>query len=880
MDTRINYSLPDKRLRSHALWAKSSASSGYPLPLHVLDVAAVAGQILRRLPSAASDRAAELLSVSRKDAIAWCSTIAGMHDVGKASAGFQQKWAPGRDHAEAAGFCFSPDQIRIGDRHDVFSQAIVDRHLRQTGFPSRLRRHIAWSVGAHHGFGIAERIDGPTLDSFHTSWKEAHRELLALLHDATGSPPVPTVVREPSGWFREWLAGLVSIADWIGSDTRFFPLERAWQSYQGHWEDSNQRAAAALDVLGWPHGPALDSTRVDKEAWLAAILRGRTPRALQTVITSAVSDTDGPVLVVVEAPMGEGKTELALWISLAQAHRGSRGAYFALPTQATANGLAPRIKDFLSQFSKDGAAALQLVHAGAKRAEQSINPANIDVGRQDATSAEWFSRRRRGLIAPMGVGTVDQALIGVLEARHRFVRLFALSDRLVVLDEVHAYDAYTGGLIERLVGWLGALGSSVVLMSATLPAAQRDRLVQGWLGQTAVIPPARYPRAVVASRTAPPVSLSYAATVHRTVDVRECCDDTVAEIATTAARAGAAVLVVCNTVARAQRRFTALRECGLPVQLFHARYPAAERTVRESRILQSFGPPGTHADTSRTGIVIATQVVEQSLDLDFDLLITDLAPIDLVLQRIGRLHRHQRPHRPAGYEAPIVYIVGLGQEPTVARQQLARVYAAGPVLRSYSLLKGRPRLELPTDIDSLVQSVYAESFAWPAELSEAGASADAETKQELADQSARAANAVLPLPADLGVVGLMIPLDDDADSPGTRLGDESALVIPVYLTADQYSTAADGSLAWGIAEPVPRAIVDALLDRAVRIGDRRVLAALRRANRRLPGWQSHGALVHAISWIVDRTGESVDCPGVLTLSPELGVVFGAWRADQ
>jgi CRISPR-associated endonuclease/helicase Cas3 len=861
------------QLGCHILWAKSNDASGYSLPLHLLDVAAVALTLTKRLPVGAQVRIAKDFNCLQTEAASIVALCAGMHDLGKAIPGFQAKWEPGRKLAEEAGFVFDTSQLVLGDRHDAFSVRITDTEFRRKGVAPPLRREIVKAIGAHHGFAIADAPTRKHLQELDEKWQACHTELLELLYKTTNANFTGAQEKSAFACLREWLSGLISVADWIGSDTRFFPHDRAWVSYEAHWQESQRFAEQALDAIGFVAGPALQTAHLPRKDWMREILRGRDPRSLQTALMSTVTDTDAPLLLVIEAPMGEGKTEAALWTALTQSLTGDRGVYFALPTQATANGLFPRVKAFMEKFAAEGIADAQLVHSGLKPNNIEITPKDIDLGKQDGVSAAWFAPRKRGLIAPIGVGTIDQALIGVLEAKHRFVRLFSLADRTVVLDEVHAYDAYTSGLIERLVEWLGALGSSVVLMSATLPTSLRDRLIRAWAGREVQIPKLDYPRLLCIQANKPITGQSFAPSQSREVAIVNVEDSEVGAIALAAAQNGAAVLIVCNTVARAQSRYRELASERVRVRLFHARYPAEDRLRRETDIIESFGPEGSN--NARPGIVIATQVIEQSLDVDFDVLISDLAPIDLLFQRMGRLHRHKNRPRPVCALTATTYVTGLTLELENVIKLIAPIYESGPLARTQDLLSARRQVLLPRDIDALVQLVYADKFAWSTEAREKGEAADNATADRLKIQASLAEGAVLPPPSEPGAISLLRLLDDnDSEYLGTRLGEGSVLIIPIYVINQRFSATRDCQESWSSSENIPLPCARLLALQTVSISNKWVISRIKEQARKPRGWDKHAALTNALPWYITPNGESVTLRGCLRLDPELGVVFG------
>lgn len=361
--------------------------------------------------------------------------------------------------------------------------------------------------------------------------------------------------------------------------------------------------------------------------------------------------------------MGEGKTEAAFYAHLRlQSASGHRGMYIALPTQATGNLMFERAKAFLNRYGKSRRLDLQLLHGANELVEAyqkiRVRPNTPEGGEEGVEAQVWFSHRKRGLLSEYAVGTVDQALLGILPTKHQFVRLWGLGNRVVVLDEVHAYDTYTSGLIESLVRWLWALDSSVVLMSATLPKAKREALLKAFgAGEIPKVEDKPYPRITrVVKGDLKPIVETFEVRKQPTLALGALPLDleALAGKALEQARSGGCVACIVNTVQRAQDLYQALvgKADGVEVHLFHARYPLEERLERERTVLAKFGKQGQRPQKA---VLVATQVVEQSLDLDFDVMFTDLAPVDLVLQRAGRLHRHERdPEERHAHTKPVL----------------------------------------------------------------------------------------------------------------------------------------------------------------------------------------------------------------------------------
>jgi CRISPR-associated endonuclease/helicase Cas3 len=431
-----------------------------------------------------------------------------------------------------------------------------------------------------------------------------------------------------------------------------------------------------------------------------------------------------PAVVLVEAAMGAGKTEAALALACRQIQTGAAGGiYFALPTQVTSNRIHLRVRDFLSRCLAEPA-MLRLAHMNSWLRED----ANIHVppaGRDDATpdtARKWFASSKRALLAPFGVGTIDQALLGVVAAKHFFVRQFALAGKVVVLDEVHSYDLYTGTLVGQLVRTLRELGATVVILSATLTGQRKRELLD--LPDSAPLAEA-YPLLTVLPRNGGPLQ-EQAASAGSPQKVQVCCvqlgEAEAAAECLRRAKAGQCVLWIRNTVAEAQAAMKRLRSerCGKTPELalLHSRFPLFRREQLERLWLNRLGKNPRRRP--RGCVLVATQVVEQSVDIDADFLLTDLAPTDMLLQRIGRLWRHQgraemAARRPAAAKHEVwVNHPGLPDEGgatalVAALGKSAHVYAPYVLLRSlaeWQQVAQHGVLTLPNDIRSILEATY------------------------------------------------------------------------------------------------------------------------------------------------------------------------------
>jgi len=738
-----------------ACWAKlrlhDSSWSFHPLVCHLIDVAAVA-QVLwdEGLGRGGRQRLSREFGVEETAARAWVGFLAGLHDLGKASPSFQFRADDPTVLAllKAADLRPPPRPTAKPTPHGTVTALVAPALLVELGVASDLASRIATAIGGHHGvFPRSEELLRAEVDAGRGPWVEVRRDLTRALADLLLVHHVPPPLRFDNA-VAIWLAGFVSVADWLGSDevsfqpagadiTTLVPADYAALAAE--------RARSVIARRGW-RGPREQNAPRS----FAELFPEMTPNPMQEMVTAIAADLVGPSLVVIEAPMGEGKTEAALsLVARWGAAGGWPACYVALPTQATSDQMFGRVRDFLASVYEEDLINLQLLHghaalsadfAALRGADQGMFvPSGIegetgyDGAPAGVVAAEWFTHRKRGLLAPFGVGTIDQALLAVLQTRHGFVRLFGLADKTVVLDEVHAYDAYMSALMERLLAWLGALGSSVVLLSATLPVARRERLLAAYAGGIGQSPPrlpvVPYPRLSWVSGAGAGAH-HVPASERGTKRVRlEWIDGQVPSVAGTpfplgerlreALAGGGCAAVICNTVGRAQAVSQALRPYfpdeatdGEPeLDLLHSRFLYGDRQVREQRALRRFGKERLDAPGQRPhrAVLVATQVIEQSLDLDFDLMVSDVAPVDLVLQRLGRLHRHRRANRPATVALPVVWLSRpLAEEegvPTFDPGTTA-VYDAHILLRSWLLLRAQEEIAVPGVIGDWIEQVY------------------------------------------------------------------------------------------------------------------------------------------------------------------------------
>ena len=920
---------------------REGAQSFHPLLCHMLDVAAVAHALWRQaLSPAACWSLAAGLKLPEEAAARWVAFLAGLHDLGKACPVFQLR----REAQALAAFYHDlpgPPPGATAPHGHVTTRTLPSLLAQAWRVPNDVAKRLAAVVGGHHGvFPRSREIQNLRDDEVgRGEWEASRERLMTTVAAALGLPrdSIPSHLDHPTAMA---LAGLVSVADWIGSNTTYFPYwvqdPAVIPSLDPHdyYARAEQRAIRALEELGWTGWTA----PVAPASFQSLFPHLRAPRPLQEAVVALAERLTSPAIVVIEAPMGEGKTEAALYLTDRWGMQpGPRGAYVALPTQATSNQMFSRLRNFLATRYAGERVTVQLVHGHTAlsaelqellRLEKAGQPPFLPTaihadgsGRSEESASvvagEWFTYRKRGLLAPFGVGTIDQALLAVLQTRHVFVRLFGLAHKVVIVDEVHAYDTYMSMLLERLLEWLAALGSPVVLLSATLPRQRRDALVAAYrrgLGPEgrATLPDVPYPRIAWASATdigAETISTSSQVTrrlLVEWIDGRLPSSDAepfpLGERLHEALLAGGCAAVICNTVTRAQTVYRALRryfpgdaDDGLPVlDLFHARYRFRERDEREKRALLRFGKPGGTVSLGNgkvqrvrrphRAVLVATQIIEQSLDLDFDVLVTDLAPIDLVLQRAGRLHRHARGARPVGLSAPRVLLCQPeSEEKGVPRFEsgTAAVYDAHILLRTWLALRGRQSIRVPDEVADLIEAVYADQSCPPEFVAQWGAAWEEtmRARNEAVEAEKREAELRwLRGPRYDGQLWRYTEDPREEDAPDfhqahqalTRLAPPTVQLVCLYGTLD--APAFDPAR----TEPVPNerqpgvAVVRRLLECAVPVAHRGVVPLLL-AQRPPAGWQRSSLLRHCRLVVLDGAGRTTVGRYDLRLDDEVGL---------
>lgn len=915
---------------ARSCWGKTDPKTGGWLPLvqHLEDSAGVIRALWTKQP--ANIRALFTDTFGGTDeATAFLSFCAGVHDLGKASTHFSFKaeqvnmgYLCGRmaDHGLTG-----PARISHPQPHGVLGQAHLMSWLtRRHGAQPMLAEHLTCIVGGHHGanptpeeIGNAEK----TLAAEAQPWHDIRDEIcdhMAAYTTADASIAHWTRMDIPIT-IQILTEALIIMADWIASNQDLFPY--------GDPEPTDRRVEFALSRLSlpgsWaPHGEAdLDADELFS-ARFPGIPDGH-PNDMQRAVLTAVRSMTAPCLQILEAPMGMGKTEAAQLAAEVLAERfGMGGVFFGLPTMATANPIFSRMKAWLDSVPSDGTSSISLAHskAGLNDEYQGLMPWSRNVTVYDESDAQaasersaslvhsWFMGRKRDILANHVVGTVDQGLFAALKAKHVVLRHLGLASKVVIIDEVHAADDYMRTYLKRVLAWLGAYRTPVILMSATLPPSQRHELIAAYSdgfthGDVMDIsdPGDVYPLLTTASSTVTTTSVPYRAdTTHVVLSPLDDSPESLIETLRTSLHNGGCAGVIRNTVARAQETYAQLQnELDCEVVLLHSRFLAPHRASKEKDLVDRLGRDADNRP--KRIVVVGTQVLEQSLDIDFDVMVTDLAPTDLVLQRIGRLHRHHRS-RPKGLGISRCYITGVSDwqaEPPQFERGCQAVYGKDALIRSAATLLDTVSdgITLPTDIPRLVARSYAHHPVVPAAWDKEAkvATRAAHLKRQKSVEKARSFLLDDPLEAS-NLDGLIKEAASDPEDPKgfcqVRDSEDSIEVVVVIRTKTgeirlpdsigRYSGAAlplfgppDSDLARATASctlALPHSMSGSwIIDR--------VIDDLEAAPIDLSGWQSSPWLQGQLALVLDEDGHAELAAHPVRYSADLGFIVDPRSQD-
>lgn len=825
--------------RAKSLWGKTNRvddTEWLPLYVHMADSAAMAARIWDTwVPYGTKSIISRDLGNDDDLARKLMIFLAGVHDIGKATPVFQAK--PISFGPDAESLVWKPEQAGLpmiaGLRdtshptHPIAGQVILERYFSLVHkWGGRESRQYACVVGGHHGTPPDKsKLESARLGKTESGldsevWKTTQNELIEFIAGTVGVGDEEWELLSKKRFSAQsavLATGLVIMADWIASDSDadMFPLvrvhplredeesfgmtEREYDDIQS-WSGLKRRAERAWACVQLPHAwePAdIPSSCQDLFSTRFRLPEGAHPRPVQEQAVRVARNTDTPGLLIIEAPMGEGKTEAALAAAEILAQRTGRGGIcVALPTMATTDAMFSRVHRWLdalpSRDSTDektvwlahGKAKLnddfQGIIAASRRHFSSLSQDDTDepYSRKhgeippETVISDWLWGRKKGALANFLVCTVDQVLMGALQMKHVVLRQLAMANKVVIVDECHAYDAYMREYLKMALEWLGSTRTPVILLSATLPESQREEMAEaylkGWKNSKLELPSEakhggirELKRRQLAAKTekvcvnapklvqekenssARNVSSAYPVLTYtsdteikhmdvkpsgRSMNVRcqivDDSDEALISLLDRLLENGGCVGVICDTVGRAQHAAKLLGDYfgSEYVKLTHSRFMDIDRMSNEAELRQLLGPDSTVGNGGRPQrmIVVGTQVLEQSLDIDFDALVTDIAPVDLIMQRLGRVHRHRRGDnefdRPSLLRGAACYIRGIAfwndNGPEFAKG-VDTVYDVASLMESLAVLELTGSSAfcaqcLPKDIARTVRNAYGD----------------------------------------------------------------------------------------------------------------------------------------------------------------------------
>lgn len=725
------------------MWAKKSDSNGLfkwlPLQQHLIDCENIICLLWEHW---LSDGQKEIIvnSISSKneeDAKKIIKFIAFTHDIGKAIPGFQAKktfWFNSKDlddelkeKLEYSGFTGIQSFELTSEKsvsHSLASKILLDIN--------NIKEDISVIVASHHGKTeyistnkkkINEYINAYKANFYqvededsdiYQKWKNAQKDLFDWSLNKSGFNTVeemPDITMEG----KVLLTGLLIMADWISSNENYFPLINIYEDiFNINQEDRMKNGWLKwFNTFNWIPEKQIDII----DAYISRF--GFEPREMQFKFSEAIKNSNEPGIFIIEAPMGVGKTEAALMGIEQLAYKtGASGMFFGLPTQATSNGIFNRISDWLeiigsSDYEKK---SLRLSHSKAHLNNDFISLAkNINIDDENhswITVNQWFSGRKKTVLDDFVVGTVDNFLLLGLKQKHLALKHLGFSRKVVVIDEVHAYDAYMGMYLYEAIKWMGAYNIPVIILSATLPKDRRNKLIENYIrGRYGSIKNIKKDISWKEAKAYPLITFTEGESVmqitnfnkitDKEIKVNTILEDDLTNILNEKLSNGGIAGIIVNTVKKSQDLAKKLSEIfgDEDVELLHSSFIAADRVNKENDLLKDIGK---NSKRPYKKIIVGTQVMEQSLDIDFDILFTDIAPMDLIIQRIGRLHRHEI-NRPEILKKPEVYILDINDEYEYSEENK---YVYDEFLLMRTQLNLPEKLYIPKDISVLVQKVY------------------------------------------------------------------------------------------------------------------------------------------------------------------------------
>lgn len=718
-----------------SLWGKKAIRDDQelwlPLVIHLIDAKNVINWLYNHW---LTDNQRSLLMIENSETLTQnvVKFLGYIHDIGKATTAFQTKQSYA--HNDSLDEDIMEKMIRGGFKgidklsflkrsaspHALAGEALLEVY--------GVNKSIAAIIGGHHGKPLSNPVAKDTQYNSENywpetpgeeqnRWKKVQEDLFQYGLHLCGfhtSSEIPWVNKIQA----VLLEGLLIMADWLASSEYLnddpskplFPLIDINESAADvNTEERYQNAINTWQITDeWSAERVSDIDEYYVRHW------GFHPREVQLAMCQEISKALDPGMMIVEAPMGIGKTEIALTVAEQLASRcGCNGLFMGLPTQATSNAMFDRVEDWLAKEAKeqDANLSIKLIHGKAKfnQRNQATPRAENVQGSGAVVVNEWFTGKK-SILEEFTVGTIDNLLQMGLKQRHLFLKHLGLSGKVVVIDEVHGYDVYMSSYLAKVLQWLGAYNVPVIALSATLPKEKRNELLKsyakgkfgsdqfeaepGWENNEA------YPLLSMLDGKHLKQVTNFVPQKSKYVQVKRINveNDKLVDIVNAKIKDGGVAGIIVNTVKRAEEIADLMPKDILTI-ILHSAFLAPDRQKIEEKLQSMIGK---NAARPPRLVVIGTQVLEQSLDIDLDVLFTDIAPMDLILQRVGRLHRHNIK-RPKGLQTPQLYILGINDYGDYGKSN-EYIYEKYLLMKTDHFLKDK--IALPDDISKLVQQVY------------------------------------------------------------------------------------------------------------------------------------------------------------------------------
>lgn len=717
------------------LWGKLKGDLTHAAICHCLDVGAVAWTIWPLLSKNFRKILCKCLRVDDSEMRKLFAFLASIHDLGKLSPAFQKKveqiseeiWTYLKNNYD---FTNAKDS-----RHNLITQFLLPKLAEEIFNDPELLFCFSIILGGHHGRfseqprGVEFKIDSGMCENTKDgkkSWKEQQKLCFDFLVDFWGIKNVKKITH-PERWCQGGLlvlSGLVVLCDWIGSSSipqsgvpqneweLCFPMSGNNVDVYEYAKKTKDRAKYVIEKLGI-------SSFEFNQAKTFRELYDFTPNDLQCKCDEAfeiIKKNNEPCLIFVESNTGSGKTEAAGYLGqLCGNHFKHNGMTVLLPTCATADqGYKRYVKLFEKLLGPEKHIGVQLMHAMSRLSLDNMGK-DEDL-RNSIFFNEWLGQSNRTkLFDALGVGTIDQAAMAVIQTKFFPLRLIGLVNKVIILDEVHCYDIFTSQIVRQLIQWLGFLGSTVIVLSATLSKDARESLAGAWRGRKKldIVSNVKYPRITVVQR--------WGEIKDACQSVPVCCNDNSFVVSRIDSgneamvkslkkklKNGGNIVVFKTLVAEVQEayEYAKLHFKEDEIYILHARTCPAWRQIDEDKIVKMFGKNGQRPHRA---IVFATGLLEQSLDLDFDCVYSDLVPIDILMQRMGRCHRHDNIREKSFEKSILVLMCDKVDRDNVSEHGKHNlIYNKSILQRTYETLirKNVRKANIPGDVEYLIEKVY------------------------------------------------------------------------------------------------------------------------------------------------------------------------------